>query len=277
MSFTVFASLTILIKIVNDSVKEGTLCWPDKKESDNYRFYRAFGHTATAVSIVVLSFFIILDNEEWNNKGISVSWSLLMYITASIYGLALLPAILALSNSSIWMSNLRQKQRLSVVVVKEIITLGFSLPLIVNLKDIVDDSDDSEWRHLAASLVFTWAVIHFVIFWYITNWNVDQPLENDVILSKISNGSGMLILYIVVIRRLHQNKLLTEMGFVSEKDSFATVGAVFSIFISYLIVVKNMACVKNNCAPFCVSTCSSAVIMSVLIVILILMLISVSI
>ena len=134
----------------------------------------------------------------------------------------------------------------------------------------VDDSNDSEWRAYAASLVFTLAVIYFVVFWYVTDWSPRtedaSPLEDDRIISKICRACGMFIVYVVLIRRLHEDKALKLMEFVSVKDNMALVGGFLIILTAYVLRLRR---------SFNIGVPTPAVI-SILFVILFLMFISIT-
>jgi hypothetical protein len=136
----------------------------------------------------------------------------------------------------------------------------------------VNDGNDTEWRHLAASLVFTRAVVHFIIFWYVNKWDDENPLHNDDTVSSICKGVGMLILYIIVIRRLHENKLLTSMQFVGTEDNVAAVGAFLSLLAAYLIQLKN----ADGMPQIFKSILSTSGIIFVLVLVLVIMLIGIN-
>lgn len=260
-------AVALVLKVWKDSLEEGEKFWPVNKAFDRFREMRMYAHVATAVLVAValVLFQIEAYKTEWSSRTVPTAWRVILYSIAAVYGASTVPSLLALTQDKLWGAVLNKKQRISILVIRELITVGFAIPLIYNIVDIVDNGDDSEWRHLAASLVFTRAVIYFIIFWYIVpDWGADSPLENDKILSEICRGSGMLILYVVVIRRLHENRLLTDMGFVSERDTVASIIGFLSLLSGYLILLNTED--KNGVVP-------TVAIVSILISIIILVLI----
>ena len=285
--WVLFSSGALLCIIAVGSLKEGELYWP-KLNGEPYRSPRVIFHVLIAVSVIVSTFLVLLSSDDidtWNatnttsagsmyNGSMPVSWKLSFLATAVLYGLSSVPTIMALSNKSLWDGSgdelNRIKRMLSLNVLKEIVVTSFLVPLIYGASDLVDDSNDSEWRAYAASLVFTLAVIYFVVFWYVTDWSPRtedaSPLEDDRIISKICRACGMFIVYVVLIRRLHEDKALKLMEFVSVKDNMALVGGFLIILTAYVLRLRR---------SFNIGVPTPAVI-SILFVILFLMFISIT-
>lgn len=239
----VFTSLALIFKVVSGSLKEGEKYWPRIEDTPKYQTARLVFHGIIVAGIVTTCIFLFIP--EWRDtwgtsadstRQLPLAWRWSLLITSLLYGLSSLPSIMALSNEELWNEdNRNDKRMLSISVLKEIVQTGFLLPLIHGASDIVDDADDSEWRHIAASLVFTSAVIYFIVFWYVTRWNIARPLENMGIIATICRGCGMLIIYVVFIRRLHENNIITSMNFTSDKDNVAIAGAFVCLIASHLI------------------------------------------
>ena len=274
--FVLAVGVTIMVKIILESIREGELFWPDEVKFNSYVTARMYGHVIIITSVGVATAFFFVENwkEEWQNGSVPRAWHAALYVALALYALTILPSIMALSNSKLWTDSRTNdsRRRISIVVIKEIVTVGFAIPLVYGMSDIIDDGNDTEWRHIAASLVFTRAVIHFIIFWYVNKWDPDSPLENDSTLASICEGVGMLIIYIVVIRRLHENKLLTTMQFVTAKDVASIVAAFLSLYAANLIMVKNSKWVSKSCQEML----STVGIISLLIVVVTIMFISIN-
>lgn len=276
--FIIAAGVSLVLKVTVDSLTEGELYWPDTKAFDKYRTLRIDGHLLIVIGIVLSCIFFLIGEwrDEWNRRSVPHAWRIVLISTSAVYALTSVPAVMALTNSKLWSDKTDldkdPRRRISIVVVKEIITVGFAIPLILNLPDIINDGNDTEWRHLAASLVFTRAVVHFIIFWYVNKWDDENPLHNDDTVSSICKGVGMLILYIIVIRRLHENKLLTSMQFVGTEDNVAAVGAFLSLLAAYLIQLKN----ADGMPQIFKSILSTSGIIFVLVLVLVIMLIGIN-
>lgn len=247
----VFSGLAVVCKLIAGSLKEGEVYWEEIERPDlntaRYSTARLVFHTLVILGVITSAIMLSIESDRttWNNGSLPVRWKWAFLTTAILYGASAIPSVMALSNEKLWKARedqlqlLRYKRMLSISVVKEVITAGFLVPLIYGANDIVNDLDDSEWRAYAASLVFTNAVIYFVVFWYVTDWNVPNPLENNKIISRICRASGMFVVYVVIIRRLHVNKIITSMNLVSEKDNVALVGAFMLLFAGYAIRLKD--------------------------------------
>ena len=239
----VFSTFALCAKVIVGSLKEGEIYWP-RIEIDKtpYSTARLTFHVLIIIGITVSAclLFVGEDEQTWQNGELPIRWKWSFLATALLYGLSSVPSIMALSNSKLWENDglNRTKRMISISVIKEIVTAGFLVPLIYGATDIVNDNDDSEWRAYASSLVFTNAVIYFIVFWYVTDWNKSSPLEDDKVVSRICRACGMFAIYVVVIRRLHLNRVIMHMRFVSEKDNIALVGAFLFIGAGYLIRLK---------------------------------------
>lgn len=238
-TFIIFSFLSLVLQVGIDSLREGEEHWPVADKFQPYATMRMYGHIAIVLVAGLTAGFLLASDwqSEWSSGTIPVAWHWVLYILIAVTAFTTLPAILALTNARLWQDDryTSNKRYISIVVIREIITVGFAVPLVYGLSDIVNDNDDTEWRHLAASLVFTRAVVHFIVFWYVNKWEAASPLEDSRTLSEICKGVGMLVIYTVIIRRLHENKLLTTMQFVSPKDNIALVGALLSLLVANLI------------------------------------------
>lgn len=273
--FIIASGTAAIIKIALESLREGEHFWPKADKYDRFVSARMYGHILLIVAVVVLTSLLTVGTwqDEWSQGTVPRAWNITLYVVLAVYVFTIMPSIVALSNSKLWSEkNNESRRRISILVILEVITAGFAFPLIYGLSDIIDDSNDTEWRHIAASLVFTRAVVHFIVFWYVNKWDPDAPLENDSTLGSICEGIGMLIIYVVVIRRLHENKLLTTMQWVTPKDIASIVAAFLCLYASNLILVKNSKWVSKDCQK----TLSSAGIISLLVVIIVIMFISIN-
>lgn len=245
-----FSTLALCFKIATGSLKEGEIYWPRiETSSTSYSTGRWVFHVLIIISIVTSTCLLFIEEDEqtWQGGEMPLRWKWSLLATALLYGLSSVPSILALSNGKLWSNDdqsMKFKRMISISVVKEVVTTGFLVPLIYGATDIVNDNDDSEWRAYASSLVFTNAVIYFIVFWYVTNWNKASPLEDDKIISRICRASGMFAIYVVVIRRLHEDRVISAMQFVSEKDNIALIGAFLFIFAGYAIRLKQNGLVQ---------------------------------
>ena len=241
--------MALLANVVTKSLKEGEVYWPKVKNSEVYSYSRFVFHCLIALAIFTTSIMLSIeeDRNTWEAGTVPTRWKWFFTSTAIVYGASAVPSVLALGNEALWEDtpeSHRMKRMISINVVKEVITCGFLIPLIFGAADLVNDSNDADWRAYASSLVFTNAVVYFIVFWYVTEWPESRPLENDKVISRICRASGMFVIYVVLIRRLHQNEVITSMKFKSDRDNISLIGAFVLIFAGYAVKMKEQGLIN---------------------------------
>ena len=122
----------------------------------------------------------------------------------------------------------------------DIILGSIWLALTVQFHDLIDDLDDSNWRHLFSSMVVFHVIILLFDIMADPKYRIDWQAQDLALWSNATKSALKEILrfifysviYYCLLNRLHEDKLLVNMGITTESMNAIIIASVFLIIIN---------------------------------------------